>query len=101
MMATSNTNVNGIKICSINVDGMSEKSRFVLDKYTNDQMFDFIVVQESRKSDNEKIALTNMEAITDDNNAKNSGAIIYARNTHSITKLGICKKVGTKSGHKC
>ena len=39
-MATSNMNVNGIKICSINIDGMSEKSRFVLDKYTNDQMFD-------------------------------------------------------------
>ena len=94
-MATSNTNVNGIKICSINVDGMSEKSRFVLDKYTNDQMFDIIVVQESRKPDNEKIALTNMEAITDDNNAKNSGAIIYARNTHSITKLEEINKIST------
>ena len=96
MMANSMKNGKAdIKFCSINIDGMSEKSRFVLDKYTDDQRFDIVVVQESRNSDNEKISLTNMEAITDDNNAKNSGSIIYVRNTHSITKLKEINKIST------
>ena len=60
-----------IKTCSINIWTFSEKSRFTLDKYTYDERFDVVFVQETGTSDLEKLKLTNMKVVTDDNKAAN------------------------------
>ena len=67
----------------------------MLDKYTDDKKFDIVATQETGTTENDKINPTNMEAITDDNNAKNRGTIIYVRNTHSITKLKEINQMST------
>ena len=76
-----------IKFGSINIDGMSPKSTFLLDKYCDEKRFDVLAVQESGKKDIDKITLSNMDVITDDNSAANRGVLLYIRNEHSITKL--------------
>ena len=83
----SNESNFNIKACSINICGMSEKSRFMLDKYSYDEKYDLVYVQESGTTENNKIELTNMNVLSDDNEACNKGALIYANNSHSLTKL--------------
>ena len=80
-------NNNMIKTCSINIWTFSEKSRFTLDKYTYDERFDVVFVQETGTSDLEKLKLTNMKVVTDDNKAANKGAAIFVNRQHTITKL--------------
>ena len=77
-----------IKLCTINICGVSPRSRFVLDKYVNDCNFDAVAVQETGSDDFETISLSNMSTITDPNQAKNKGAALYVNEQHSITKLG-------------
>ena len=84
---TPKRNSSVIKICTINIDGLSEKSRFCLDKYQDDNSFDCIAVQETRKTDIESISLCNMSAIMDSNNALNHGAALYTQDRHSIAKI--------------
>ena len=88
MAPSPSTKLNfNIKACSINICGMSEKSKFMLDKYSHDEKYDLVYVQESGTTDNDKIELTNMNVLSDDNQAYNKGALIYANNSHSLTKL--------------
>ena len=84
-----------IKACSINICGMSSKSRFLLDKFSYDEQFDLVFAQESHSAEEENSVLTNMCCITDENDAKNKGAAIYTLNTHSITKLSEVSKMST------
>ena len=84
-----------IKIGSINIDGMSPKSTFLLDKYCYDQDFDILAVQESGNQDHDKISISNMDFISDDNRAANRGVLLYARNNHSITKLKEISQLST------
>ena len=96
MAASTKTKLNfNIKCCSINICGLSNNSKFMLDKYTDDKKIVIVATQETETTENDKINLTNMEAITDDNNAKNRGTIIYVRNTHSITKLKEINQMST------
>lgn len=76
-----------LKICSINIGGMSSRSRFMLDKYEDINQFDIVAAQESGTTDNDKLAVTNMQEITDDNNANNKGSVLYMKNPYSMTKL--------------
>ena len=88
-MAPKNNKMNRqkIKICSINIDGLGEKSRFSLDKYQYDEDFDVIAVQETRKDNADAIPLCNMSTIIDSNLAINSGAALYVHTRHNITKI--------------
>ena len=88
-MASKNQKMNRkkIKICSINIDGLGEKSRFSLDKYQYDEDFDAIAVQEIRKDNIEAIALCNMSTIIDSNQAINSGAALYVHTRHNAAKI--------------
>ena len=84
-----------IKIGSINIDGMSSRSRFMLDRYSDSESFDILAVQESRNTDDDKISICNMDVITDDNHAKNSGVLLYTSDKHSITKLKEISQIST------
>ena len=87
-MAVINTNSTAdIKICSINICGVSERSRIPLDKYVYDEQYDLVALQETGSVNMNKISLTNMSTITDSNEARNKGVALYAQNKHSITKL--------------
>ena len=88
-MAMSNQSINSsvIKICTINICGMSSKSQFVLDKYVYDSDLDAIAVQETGTDDIEALSLSNMTMITDSNHATNRGAALYVKDKHSLTKL--------------
>ena len=76
-----------IKICSINIDGLGDRSKFFLDKYQYDEDFDVLVVQETRKDNIDSISLCNMCTIMDSNQAINSGVALYVNERHSITKI--------------
>jgi exonuclease III len=87
-MAVNNTNsIADIKICSINICGVSERSRIPLDKYVYDEQYDLVAIQETGSVSMEKISLSNMSTITDSNQAINKGVALYVQNKHSITKL--------------
>ena len=76
-----------MKSCSINICGLSDKSRFTLDKYTYTEDFDVLMVQETLSTDLDSISLTNLKVISDDNNAANRGAALYVNKKYTITKL--------------
>ena len=79
----------GIRICSVNIGGLSDRSKFVLDKYAEEEQYDVLTVQETGTVNMSKLAISNMTAITDSNKAQNKGAALYVRNNHSITELDI------------
>ena len=76
-----------IKLCSINIDGLSSKSRFMLDKYIYDENIDILCVQETGQHDIEKIKLTNMKTILDTNGSRNRGAAIFVHDSISCVSL--------------
>ena len=76
-----------IKACSINIAGLSENSRFLLDKYRYDEDFDLVFVQETLSSDYEKLKITGMTTFSDNNNAKNRGVALYVKNEHSSSEI--------------
>ena len=76
-----------IKICSINICGFSERSKFVLDKYADKEKWDMVLIQETGSANVGKINLSNMSTITDSNESINKGAATCVQNNHSITKL--------------
>ena len=87
-MAMNNTSHNAvIKICSINICGVSQRSRIPLDKHAHDENYDLLAIQETGSVSIDKISLSNMSTIVDSNEAKNRGVALYAQNNHSITKL--------------
>ena len=77
----------GPKLCSINICGMSNRSKMMLDKYIDLNKLDIVAVQESGTSCKQKLTLTNMKLITDTNNASNRGAVLYVHNTISCTSI--------------
>ena len=86
-------NCNVFKLCTINIDGLSDKSKFSLNKYIHDEKFDTISILETGTSDTSKLELDNMTMICDTNNASNRGAALYARDKYSITKLESLSRV--------
>ena len=86
-MASTNTHADNFKICSINICGMSTRSRFMLDKYVDINKYDAVAVQESETNDAEKLVISNMQALTDDNSSRNKGSVLYTNKNYSTTKL--------------
>ena len=76
-----------IKLCSINISGFSKRSKLTLDKYVESEGFDIVTVQETGTCDLTKLKLTNMNCITDRNNARNRGSVLYLKDKYSLAAL--------------
>ena len=91
-----------IKLCSINIWTLSDRSQFTLDNYAYSEKFDAVFVQETETTDSDKLKLTNMKVVADDNKASNKGAALFVNNKHTVTKLkeinGISKKIDSSWG---
>ena len=74
-----------LKVCSININGLSSNSKLLLEKYSNDNCFDIIAVQETLNS---YATLNNMERVSDENSASNRGSALFVNmNKLSYVKL--------------
>ena len=74
--------------CSINIGGMSGRSRFTLDKYCHDKSIDILAIQESLNVDKTNLNINSMDYITDTNNSLNRGASCYVNSKKfSINQL--------------
>ena len=82
-----------VKICSINICGLSSRSKLMVDKYNDTQNFDFIAAQETGSDNAEKLKLLNMKVISDSNQSRNRGASLYFRNGSTCTKLAEISKL--------
>ena len=76
-----------IKLCSINISGFSKRSKLTLDKYVESEGFDIVTVQETGTCDRTKLKLSNMNCITDRNNARNRGSVLYLKDKYSLAAL--------------
>ena len=72
--------------CSINICGLSERSKFSLEKYCYDKSIDILLVQESFSSDPSTQELRFMKSISDENHSNNRGALILV-NTQKLDIL--------------
>ena len=84
-----------IKICTINICGLSPKSKFTLNKFLDDENISILSVGETESADHEVLELNNMSVICDTNNAKNKGAALYVNDRYSLTKLEEISKLST------
>ena len=75
-----------MKLCTINICGMSDRSRVALDHYVDVKQIDVLAIQESGTVDVAKLGLTNMNLLMDCNKAKNKGCLLYVKQIH----WGIC-----------
>ena len=94
MMANQrNTNrqsaTNTIKLCTINICGISNRSQFALNKYIDTEQIDLLFVQETDTTETKKLELNNMSFICDTNKAANRGAALYGRDKFSETLYGL------------
>ena len=81
----NNTNSsNKVKLCTINICGLSERSKFVINNYVDSKEIDILCLQETGKDDSFKLEIHNMSNISDTNKAANKGVALYVRNKHSI-----------------
>ena len=76
-----------LKLCTINICGLSNRSRFVLNKFIETENIEVLAVQETGTVDTSKLELNNMSIICDTNKATNKGTALYINDKHSITKL--------------
>lgn len=67
--------------------GMSSRSQFALDHYCDEKRLDILAVQETESTAKEKLTLSNMSVITDENRACNKGTVLYIRNYMNATPL--------------
>ena len=96
-MSSIRTNKDGcIKVCSINICGMSSRSIHTVDKYSYDKGFDILAIQELGTSQHEKLKLNNMKVISDTNNSKNRGAALYVKEESPCTQLKDISKLSVQ-----
>ena len=86
---TNNSNISNkkLKLGSINICGLSERSKLCLNKFIDSDNIDILALQETGTVDPTQLELVNMSAICDTNNAANKGTGLYVNNQHSISKL--------------
>ena len=82
-----------IKICTINICGLSVRSKMLVNKYNDIKDIDILAVQETGSGDLLNLELLNMSVICDTNKASNKGTALYVNNKHSITKLDTISKL--------
>ena len=78
-MAGKTSETQCVKIGSINIDHFSSTSKILVDKYNDDEEFDVLLVQETGTVDKEKLKLSNMKVMTDNNKAKNRGTATFIK----------------------
>ena len=76
-----------LKLCTLNICGLSSRSKFVLNKFNESEDIDILFTQETGTAETNKLALTNMSVISDVNSANNKGAALFLKDKYSITKL--------------
>lgn len=76
-----------LRLCTLNICGLSHRSKFVLNKFNSDLDIDILALQETGTTDAAKLELENMGFIHDANSAKNRGAALYVNNKFSIKNL--------------
>ena len=76
-----------LKFCSINICGLSARSKHMIEKYAHTHNFDWLAIQETGSNNEEKLKLTNMSLITDSNQAKNRGASLHVKSSNMCTKI--------------
>ena len=86
-IANTRRNKDHLKLCSINICGLSARSKLVMDNYNYIQNCDIIAIQETNTDKVEQLNLNNMKMISDTNKAKNLGAALYVKSDYTITKL--------------
>ena len=88
------TNSNAkLKLCTLNICGLSNRSKLVLNKYIDSEKIDVIAIQETGTEDPSILELLNMSFISDTNKSSNKGAALYVNNRYSITKLDTISKL--------
>ena len=78
---------NAIEICSINIDGFSERSKLMLEKYQFEKKFHLILLQESGSVPPDRLEMATMSSISDENFSKNRGVVTFNDNSLSMVKL--------------
>ena len=89
-----------IKFCTLNICGLSTRSKFTLNKFIDDEKIKILALQETGSTDSEVLELNNMNFITDSNNAQNKGVTLYVDNKYSLTGLDEISKI-SKSLDSC
>ena len=90
----NNTQAAQLKVCSINICGMSDRSQLTLDKYCYDNSIDILAVQESKSVNPANYQLKSMDFITDTNSSANKGSLLYVNdNKLSVSKLSSISEV--------
>ena len=74
-------------ICSINICGLSERSRFCLDKYCEERKLDILAVQESGTRCKDNLKISNMAYMLDSNNSSNKGCALFISKRHTFKQL--------------
>lgn len=82
-----------LKLGTINICGLSNRSRMVINKFIHSEKIDILAVQETGSTDTDTLELDNMNVISDTNKAANKGAALYASNRYTITKLDSISKM--------
>ena len=82
-----------LKFKTINICGLSERSKFLLNQYIDRDEIGILALQELDTSDRDLLQLENMFFITDTNKGANSGAALYVKDTYSITPLNEISKM--------
>ena len=90
---TNTNSSNKIKLCTLNICGLSERSKLVINKYVDSKEIDILCLQETGTDDSSKLEIHNMCNISDTNKAANKGVALYVRNKHTITKLDNISKL--------
>ena len=80
------SNTKEFSACSINVNGIVPNSKWLLQKYSHENKYTILTVQETLTSDLDKLHFTNMNCVPDTNKSKNRGAALYVSHKYSLTK---------------
>ena len=90
------SNTKEFSACSINVNGIVPNSKWLLQKYSHENKYTILTVQETLTSDLDKLHFTNMNCVPDTNKSKNRGAALYVSHEYSLTKLDKISRVSTE-----
>ena len=89
------TNKGILKLKTINICGLSDKSKFTLNHYIEEEDIGILALQELDTAKKDSMQLDNMSCITDTNDGANKGAALYVKNTYSITRLEEISQIST------
>jgi exonuclease III len=89
---TQNSNKK-VKMCTLNICGLSERSKLVINKYVDSEEIDILCLQETGTDDLSKLEIHNMSNISDTNKAANKGVALYVKKKHTLTKLDTISKL--------